>query len=30
VVDVAEAETSAKRPSEPKDKGACDATVDLH
>jgi hypothetical protein len=30
VVDVVEAETSPKRPSEPKDKGACDATVDLH
>jgi hypothetical protein len=30
VVDVAEAETSSKRPREPKDNGACDATVGLH
>jgi hypothetical protein len=30
VVDVAEAETSSKRPSEPKHKGARDATVDPH
>ena len=30
VVDVAEAETSPKRPGEPKDNGACHATVDLH